>query len=46
MTGVRQDGRSHHALAAEYGVGKSTIGRIKIRENWAHLADSLPGEAT
>lgn len=42
---IRQDGRSHHALAAEYGVGKSTIGRIKIREGWRSLADPLPGEA-
>jgi hypothetical protein len=43
---IRQDGRPHHALAAEYGVGKSTIGRIKIRESWAYLADPPSVEAS
>lgn len=30
-------GESHATLAARYGVGKSTIGRIVRREKWAHV---------
>ena len=34
---IRSDPRTHRAIAAEYGVGKTVIGSIKNRTKWKHL---------
>ena len=34
---IRMDSRSHRAIARDYGVVHGTIGRIKRKQNWAHV---------
>lgn len=33
---IREDGRSHRAIAADYGVAKTTVGDIKRGRIWRH----------
>lgn len=34
---IRADGRIHRLIAADYGVGRRTIGDIKRRRCWVHI---------
>lgn len=36
---IRADPRPGHLIAADYGVGTTTVHRIKHREDWAHVSD-------
>lgn len=36
---IREDKRSERVVAKEYGVSKSTVGRVRRREMWAHVAE-------
>jgi hypothetical protein len=35
---IRLDGRSDSRIAADYGIHRVTVGNIKRRETWAHVA--------
>lgn len=34
---IRSDGRTHREIAVDYGVSHRTIGKIKNRQDWAHI---------
>ena len=34
---IRKDERTHKAIARDYGINKSHVGKIKRRECWAHI---------
>jgi hypothetical protein len=34
---IRSDQRANRIIAADYGVSRRTIDRIKIRQDWAHI---------
>jgi len=36
---IRADGRKHAVIAAEYGLGRTTVGMIIRREAWSHVAE-------
>ena len=38
---IRADPRSQVVIAAEYGIGQTHVSKIKSRETWKHLPDSL-----
>jgi hypothetical protein len=35
---IRSDPRSERAIAAEYGISKGTVNRIRLRRAWSHVA--------
>jgi DNA invertase Pin-like site-specific DNA recombinase len=36
---IREDPRAHREIAADYGVSRTQVSRIKKRERWAHLPE-------
>lgn len=36
---IRQDGRPHKQIAADYGIKSSNVSHIKTRRNWASIPD-------
>jgi hypothetical protein len=37
-------GESINAIASDYGVSATAIGKLKRRRNWGHVTDGLPGQ--